>query len=150
MSLRRTVAAAFRERGTDRLAESEFVVAVSLDRGWFSPDQAERLLDVAGGEGLVRYEGDEVVPTFSLDEVHVPDGFEPEESVLRERSAFERVLETLTDAGHGKQEAVASINRLQDDLGVTVAAAAVVYARQEGVDVEDAAARARLELRGDE
>lgn len=150
MTLRRTVAAAFRERGTDRLAESEFVVAVSLDRGWFSPDQAERLLDVAGGEGLVRYDGNEVVPTFALDEVHVPDGFEPEDSVLRERSAFERVLETLTGAGHDKQEAVASINRLQGALDVTVEAAAVVYARSEGVDVDDAAARARQEIRADD
>lgn len=150
MSLRRTVAAAFRERGTDRLAESEFVVAVSLDRGWFSPDQAERLLDVAGGEGLVEFDGDEVVPAFSLDEVHVPDGFEPEESVLRERSAFERVLDTLTEAGYDKQESVAAINQLQGELDVSIEAAAVVYARRQGVAVEEAAARARTELRADE
>lgn len=149
MSLRRTVAAAFRERGTERLSESEFVVALSLDRAWFSPDQAERLLDVAGGEGIVEYADDEVVPAFDLDGVRIPEEFEPDESVLRERSVFERVLDELTAAGADKQEAVASINRLQNDLELTIEAAAIVYARRQGVDVSGPAERARSEFLDD-
>lgn len=146
MSLRRTVAAAFRERGTEQLSESEFVVAVSLDRGWFSPDQAERLLDVAAGEGVVEYEAGEVVPAFDLDAVRIPEDFQPEESVLRKRSVFERVLAAITDEGHDKQEVVASINRLQNDLDVTIEAAAIVYARRQGVEVDGAARKARADL----
>ena len=146
MSLRRAVAAPFRQRGVDRLAESEFVVAVSLDRDWFSPDQAKRLVDVATGEGLLAREGDDVRPTFDPGEVAVPEEFVPDEAVVQERTPFEQVLDALVEAGADKQEAVAAINRLQDDLALTLDAAAVLYAHREDVAVESAARRALEEL----
>ncbi|WP_226023290.1 DUF2240 family protein [Halomicrobium salinisoli] len=146
MSLRRTVAAPFRTEGSDRMSESEFVVALSLDRDWFSPDQAKRLVDVAVSEGLLERDGDAVVAGFDHADVTVPEEFAPDESVLQERSTFERVLDAVVETGVEKQDAVAAVNRLQDDLGVTLEAAAVVYARRQGVDVTDLAERARGEL----
>lgn len=149
MSLRTTVAAPFKEKGREHIPESEFVVALSINWNWFSPDQAKRLVDVAVGEGLlVRADGD-IVATFDPDAVAVPEGFSPDEELLRERSAFERVLDALTSEGIDKQEAVAAINRRQADLAVSIEAAAVLYAHRRGVDVQADAERARTELRGD-
>ncbi len=124
------------------MGQSEFVVALSLDRDWFSPDQAKRLVDVAAGEGLLDRDGADLVATFDPTEVRVPEEFTPEESLLRERSPFERVLERVVDAGHDKQTAVAEINQLQQELAVSIEAAAAVYARRVGVDVADVAERA--------
>jgi len=146
MSLRVVVAAPFSQRGRDRLGESEFVVALSLDRDWFSPDQASRVVDVAVGEGLLSRDGDDLRIEFDPEPVSVPAGFEPDEDLLREPSPFERVLEALVAVGHEKQTAVADINRMQADLDVTIEAAAVLYARRNGVDVERAAEQARAEL----
>ncbi len=146
MSLRRAVAAPFRQRGVQRLTESEFVVALSLDRDWFSPDQAQRLVDVATGEGLLDHDGDDIVAMFDIGDVDVPEEFTPDESILQQRSAFERVLDALVEAGVEKQEAVAGINRLQAELGLTIEAAAVLYARREGLDVAQLAETAREEL----
>jgi hypothetical protein len=146
MSLRTAFAVPFRQEGSDRMGESEFVVALSLDRDWFTPDQAKRLLDVAATEGLCTREAGEVVAEFPVDDVEVPEGFVPDESILQQRSTFERVLDEIVDAGVPKQEAVAGINALQSDLGVTVEAAAVVFARREGVAVESLAERALGEL----
>jgi hypothetical protein len=146
MSLRRAVAAPFANEGSNRLGESEFVVALSLDRDWFSPDQAKRLVDVGVSEGLLDRDGDDLVTTFDPGDVTLPDGFVPDESILQERSTFERVLDAIVEAGGEKQAAVAAINRLQGELGVTLEAAAVVYARRQGVDVGDFAERARGDL----
>ena len=146
MSLRRAVAAPFVRDGSDRLGESEFVVALSLDRDWFSPDQAKRLVDVAASEGLLERDGDDLVVAFDPGETTIPEDFVPEESILRERSTFERVLDAVVQAGEDKQSAVAAINRLQGELGVTLEAAAVVYARRQGIDVSEFAERARGEL----
>lgn len=149
MSLRTTVAAPFKEKGREYIPESEFVVALSINWDWFSPDQAKRLVDVAVGEGLlIRTDGD-IVATFDPDAVSVPEGFTPDEELLRERSTFERVLDALTSEGIEKQEAVAAINRRQADLAVSIEAAAVLYAHRRGVDVQADAERARAELRGD-
>ena len=146
MSLRRAVAAPFATDGSESLGESEFVVALSLDRDWFSPDQAKRLVDVALSEGLLERDGDVLVATFDPADVSLPDDFVPDESILQERSTFERVLDAVVQQGGQKQEAVAAINRLQGDLGVTLEAAAVVYARRQGVDVSEFAEHAREEL----
>jgi len=149
MSLKQAVAVPFRQRGKRRLGEGEFVVALSLERDWFSPDQAKRLVDVAAGRGLLEGEDGDLVATFEPTEVEVPTDFVPDESVLREQSTFERALAALVDAGHEKRTAVAAINERQRSLGVTAEAAAVLYARSQGVDVSDLAARASAELGGD-
>jgi hypothetical protein len=149
MSLEAAVAVPFRDRGRSRLREGEFVVALSLDRDWFTADQAKRLVDVAAGHGLLAEEDGELVAEFDPAEVTVPEGFVPDESVLREQSTFERVLSVLVERGVEKQAAVAAINERQRELGVTVEAAAVVEARRRGVDVDDAAERVVAELRAD-
>lgn len=146
MSLRTAIAAPFREEGSREMGESAFVVALSLDRDWFSPDQAKRLVDVAASEGLIRRSDGQVTAQFDPQETTVPEGFRPDESILRERSTFERVLAAVVQDGEDKQSAVAAINRLQGELGVTLEAAAVVYARRQGIDVSEFAERARGEL----
>ena len=146
MSLRSAVAAPYRSRGETRLAESEFVVALSLDRNWFSPDQATRLADVAVGEGLLRREDDALVPTFDPEDATIPEEFVPSEDLLRQRSAFERILDALVKSGIEKRRAVAEINQLQQSLRLTIEAAAVLYARRRDIDVHEAAERALADL----
>lgn len=141
MSLRRVTATPFRDRGTRSLAESEFVVVLSLDRDWFSPDQAKRLIEVAAADGLVDRSDDTLAPTFDVEAVELPSGFSPDESVLRDRSTFEQLLDAMTTAGLEKRNAVAETNRLQEELGLTLEAAAVVYALRRGIDVRDIVAR---------
>ncbi|MHC3437025.1 DUF2240 family protein [Natrialbaceae archaeon A-gly3] len=150
MSLRVAVAAPFKQEGTRHIRENEFVVSLSLERDWFTPDQAKRLVDVATGEGLLEREDADLHVTFDPANVEVPEEFVPDEDVLRERSAFERVLDTLVSEGLEKHEAVGAINTLQGELGVTIETAAVVYARRQGVDVSDLAPVARSALLEDE
>ncbi|MFB6301507.1 MAG: DUF2240 family protein [Haloferacaceae archaeon] len=147
MSLEVTVAVPFRGAGSDRMDERKFVVALSLERDWFSPDQSKRLLDVAAGRGLVERADGDVIAQFDPAAVEVPEGFTPDESILREQSAFERVLDALVAAGADKQTAVAAINARQRDLGITLEAAAVLYARAEGVDLSGIAEQVRADLR---
>ena len=149
MSLEVAVAVPFRQQGTDRLGEGAFVVALSLDREWFSPDQAKRLVDVAIGRGLLKKVDSDLVATFDLDAVDVPSNYTPDTDILREQSTFEQLLDRMTDAGMEKQEAVAAANETQRRLGITLEAAAVLVATREGIDVDAAARAVRAELAGD-
>lgn len=147
MSLEVAVAAPFRQRGQDEIDESEFVVVLSLDRGWFSPDQAERLVEVGIEAGLLRREAGSLVPTFEPEEVQIPTNFEPDETLLQSVPPFERILDAMIADGFEKQSVVAEINQLQADLAISIEAAAVLYARRNGVDVERAAEEALADLR---
>ncbi|MFB6111815.1 MAG: DUF2240 family protein [Halobacteriaceae archaeon] len=146
MSLRIAVAAPFRQAGTTRLRENEVVVALSLDRDWMTPDQAARLVDIATGQGLLERDGEELVATFDPGEITIPEGFTPDERLFQEREPFERLLDRIVDGGHEKRTAVASINEIQDELGLTIEAAAVAYARRNDIAVGPAAGAARREL----
>lgn len=149
MSLKVAVAVPFRQQGTDRLGEGAFVVALSLDREWFSPDQAKRLVDVAVGRGLLEKADGDLVATFDLDAVDVPSNYTPDTDILREQSTFEQLLDRMTDAGMAKQEAVAAANETQRRLGITLEAAAVLVATREGIAVDAAATAVRAELTSD-
>ncbi|WP_348611879.1 DUF2240 family protein [Halobaculum rarum] len=146
MTLEAAVAAPFRGAGTDRMGEGEFVVALSLDRDWFSPDQAKRLVDIATARGLLAEDDGDLVAAFDPAEVHVPADFVPDESILREQSTFERALDAIVADGMEKRDAVAAANRRQREIGVTLETAAVLVARERGVDVEAVADAARKEL----
>ncbi len=147
MSLEVAVAVPFRQKGTRTLGEGQVVVALSLDRDWFSPDQAKRLVDIALARGLLEeIEGGEFRPTFDPDDTHVPDDFAPDESILREQSTFEQALNRLVSAGMDKQEAVAAANKRQKTLGVTIEAAAILVARERGIDVDTVAETVAAEL----
>jgi hypothetical protein len=147
MSLDVAVAVPFRQAGRTRLGEGEFVVALSLDRDWFSPDQAKRLLDVAAGRGLLSRDDNQVIAEFDPDDVDVPTDFVPEESILHEQSTFERVLDAVVASGVEKQAAVAEINRRQRELGVTLETAAVLYATRNGIEVDGIGAAVVDELK---
>jgi len=146
MSLQVAVAVPFRQEGTDRLGEGAFVVALSLDREWFSPDQAKRLVDVAVGRGLLEKVDGDLVATFDLDAVDIPADYTPDTDILREQSTFEQLLDRMTDAGMAKQEAVAAANETQRRLGITLEAAAVLVATREGIAVDVAADAVRADL----
>ena len=146
MSLRRAVAVPFRQRGVERMTESEFVVALSLDRDWFSPDQAKRVVTVGAGEGLLDRTDDDVIVGFDPGAVDIPDDFEPTEDILTQRSTFERILEAVVDSGIEKQTAVAEINKLQSELAVTIEAAAILYGRRRGLELPELTERARTEI----
>jgi hypothetical protein len=148
MSLQVAVAVPFRQAGTDRLGEGAFVVALSLDREWFSPDQAKRLVDVAVGRGLLETVDGDLVATFDLDAVDIPADYTPDTDILRAQSTFEQLLDRLTDAGMAKQEAVAAANETQRRLGITLEAAAVLVATREGIAVDAAADAVRTDLSG--
>ena len=149
MSLKVAVAVPFRQQGTDRLGEGAFVVALSLDREWFSPDQAKRLVDVAVGRGLLEKADGDLVATFDLDAVDISSNYTPDTDILREQSTFEQLLDRMTDAGMEKQEAVAAANETQRRLGITLEAAAVLVATREGIAVDTAADAVRAELADD-
>ncbi|WP_277553513.1 DUF2240 family protein [Halobaculum limi] len=146
MTLEAAVAAPFRHAGSDRMGEGEFVVALSLDRDWFSPDQAKRLVDIATARGLLAEEDGDLVAQFDPSDVHVPPDFRPDESVLREQSTFERAVDAIVAAGVEKREVVAAANRRQREAGVTLETAAVLVARERGIDVEEIAADVRADL----
>lgn len=135
MDLEKVVAAPFKQQGSTRVAESKFVVGLSLDRNWYSPDQASRIVELGIQNGLLSRDEDELIAEFTPESVSIPPDFDPSDELLTQESPFEIILRELTDAGMEKQSVVAQINQLQGELGISVDAAAVVFAKSQRADV---------------
>jgi hypothetical protein len=142
------VATPFKKRGKKSLKMSDFVFALSLDLKWGPPDKVRALLQEAADEGLVRIEGDYVHAAFDDGQAEVPVGFRPS----KEEDIFEKGIRLIVSAtGMGKKEAISMVNERQDSFQglVKLDAAALLVAREMGIDVKDLALEAYQNLMED-
>jgi hypothetical protein len=135
-----TVSVPFKRKGKESLKESEFVLALSFDLNWFSPDQAKKVVLEAVKAGLIKREGDIIHPAFDLSSVEPPNGFKPGVFEEGERSIFDRIIERITaETGMDKRRVIALINKKRDELSklVEIEVSAILVALEHGVAVDN-------------
>lgn len=136
--LRKAVALLFKRKGKEALTEKEFVFSASMDMRWFSPKEAQRLLDLSREAGLVSLEGGQLVPTFDVRNVKTPMDFTPSASLLDAEvdDLFQKMVGTICSAaGLPKKEVVSAINGVQERMGVYGEVAALIAGRRYDVDM---------------
>jgi hypothetical protein len=135
------LALVFKRKGKSVLAEKELVFSVSMDYRWFTPKEAQRLLEIGLKNGLLIRTDGLIKPTFDYKKVEIPINFRPSKRVLEEvreePSLFSTILNRIAIAGIPRREAVAKINKIQEKLGVDVEVAALAYAKEAGVNIND-------------
>lgn len=132
-----TVAMPFRKRGKNALTTSEFIFALSLDLGWFSPEQAKEVLNKAKNNGLLSIKDDEISPNFDFTTIEIPLGFKPD--LKTEESVFERTIERIMMTGLSRKEAIALANEKQERMLnlVDIDVSALLVAKEREADVDD-------------
>lgn len=137
--LRTAVAFVFQRAGRDALTEQEIRHHVSMDLRWFEPDEARRFVEQALDRELLEPAEDGLSPTFTVRDVEVPLGFQPD-LPTREATPMDRLLDRLeAETGRERQDLVAEINGEQDRFGdlVDPIVAGFLVARDLEVDVDD-------------
>ncbi len=135
-----TVSMPFLRKGKETLKESEFVLALSIDLNWFTPDQAKIVLGEAEKSGLLKRNGEMVSAAFDISGVKIPSGFKPQQGIFEKKTSFERIIERIiSDTGMDKRKAIALINKKQEELAKTVVieVSAILVAIEHGVLVDD-------------
>lgn len=130
----------FKRKGKNVMTETEFMLTVSFDYRWFTPREAQTLLDISVKRGLLVRTEEFLRPNFDIKEVEASLSFRPTKEVLsgdkEEVSLFAQLIQLISDKGKlKKRDAVARVNRAQERLGVDVEVAAVLVARDLGADV---------------
>lgn len=134
------LAVLFKRKGKNVMTETEFMLTVSFDYRWFTPKEAQALLDVSVKKGLLVRTEEFLKPNFDIKDIEASLSFRPSKAVLsaekEEVSIFAQLVQLISDKGGlKKRDAVARINRTQERLGVDVEVAAVLVARDLGIDV---------------
>ena len=112
-----TVSMPFKRKGKEQLKDMEFVMALSMDLKWFTPEQAKSVLAEAQRSGLLIREGELVRPSFDISKIEIPTGFKPETVYIEKKTVFEKVIERIiTSTGIEKRKVISMINKKQEEL----------------------------------
>lgn len=136
-----TVSMPFKRKGKETLKDSEFVLALSIDLNWYTPEQAKTILGEAEKSGLLKREGDVIRAAFDTSSIEIPSGFKPEKpGDFGNKPVFERIIERIILAtGIEKRKVIALINKKQEELAkqVVLEVSAIIVAIEHGVMVND-------------
>lgn len=141
--LQRSIALLFRRKGKESLSEKEFVFSASMDLRWFSPKDAQRLLDLGLTGGYLQKKNGSLLPTFDISSVEVPLDYRPGkeifESVPRKpQDLFSEVVDRIVKTkAVPKREVVSKVNKKQELLGIDVEPAVLLVASDYGVGLEE-------------
>lgn len=140
-ALKQVIALLFKKRGKDILSEKEFVFSASIDYRWYTPKEAQKLLEIGLKEKLLIKKDGFVKPAFDYRHLEIPPDFRPGKEVLEEKEEippFTQIIDRIsTLKGMTKREVVAKINKLQERLGVEVEVAGLVLARDLEIPIHD-------------
>ncbi len=141
--LQRSIAVLFRRKGKQLLTEREFVFSASMDLRWFSPKDAQKLLDLGVSGGLIEKRNGSLLPTFDFSTIEVPLDYRPSKDLFQEardatpRDLFSEIVEKIVKVRSvPKREVVSKVNRKQEMLGIDVEPAALLVACDYGIPVE--------------
>ena len=139
--LRNAIALLFKRKGQNELSEREFVLSASMDLRWFPPRDAQRLLQIGLEAKLLEAQEGTIRPAFDVTAVDVPMDYTPTSAILDTptpvaEDIFLRLVDAISaETGADRRAAIALVNAVQERLDVEVEVAALVAARQSGIDV---------------
>jgi len=133
-----TVSMPFKRKGKEQLKDMEFVMALSMDLKWFTPEQARSVMAEAQKTGLLKSDGELVRPSFDISKIEIPSGFKPQ--TVEKKTVFEMVIERIiTSTGIEKRKVISMINKKQEELSkqVVIEVSAILVAIENAVLVDD-------------
>jgi len=140
--LQRSIALLFRRKGKEFLTEKEFVFSASMDLRWFSPKEAQRLLDVGITGGYLQKKNGNIVPTFDTSLIDVPLDYKPGRDIFehvprKPQDFFSEIVDKIVKTKSvPKREVVSRVNKKQELLGIDVEPAALLVASDYGLSME--------------
>lgn len=137
--LKNSMALLYKKKGKDVVPRKDLELMIAMDLRWFTPKEAEALLDLALKSGILRKKKEGLEITFDLREFDIPIGFKPSPEVLEtaaHQSCFVAIVDAIEkDTQKNRADIVAEINDKQDTLNVAIEVAALLVGASYEVDM---------------
>ena len=141
--IERSIAVSYKRKGKEVLTEKEFVFSASMDLRWFSPKDAQKLLDAGLAGGFLKRVDGNLLPTFDFGRIDVPIDYRPDAKLLknatagsRPRDLFSEMVDTISRSRSvPKREVVSRVNKKQEKMGIDIEPAVLLVAYDYGLDV---------------
>lgn len=151
--LRKCIAALFRQKGKDVMSEREFVYAASMDLHWFAPKEAQTLLDISLKRGLLKLSEGSLCPSFEISDDMLELDYKPSKDIIAgeqrrdEKDMFIELVDKISRSSRlQRKEIIAKINKMREKMPVDIEVAALIVARNLGIDISGDIKNVRDEL----
>lgn len=138
--LKKAIGFIYKRKGKNVLKEEEIRFSASIDLRWFTPDQANKLIEVGIKANLLENTDNGIKANFNFEKIEVPLGFTPDKKILvyKKESVFLKILDKIVEnTDMKKNEAVSKINKEQQDLICNIEVAALFVALKNNIDVSE-------------
>jgi len=138
IELKRIISYVVRSKGASALTLNGLRYALSLDYGWFTPEEAKKIINVALERQLIECEDVSIKILFDYTYYSVPVGYKPTCASLR-KSLFEELLDWMAANGVKKSDVLAKVHKQRTNLGglVEIEVALLLVARDMGFDIKN-------------
>jgi len=132
----------FKRSGKEELSASELYLPLSMDLKWFTPNQAKAFVNMALQQKLLDKKDSKLAPCFDYKKVVVPVGFSPTKQTVLEKETKPDAMKTIIDritvkSGLEEVKVTEKINRTAEEKNISDGTAALLVAKEYGVDFED-------------
>lgn len=139
------------------LSDRDFVLSASMDLNWFTPREAQRILDMAFERGLILKDGSNLKPNFDSSTIDIPLNFVPNKGILsmassedmkdRKKDLFAIIVDRIAErAKMQKREVIAKVNKQQERMNLEIEVAGLLVGRELGVDFSDLTSKVEEEI----
>lgn len=146
--LKEVIAFLYNRSGKEEMTAKELRLVMSMDLRWFSPKEAEEIVDMFQNKRLLlRKGGGGLRPAFNYRKLTIDRDLHPTKKELLggsgEEPLFIRMVGHITDrADEEKRNVISMVNRKAGELGIEVEAAAMLVGDEVGVDMHPLAEEA--------
>ncbi len=139
--LKEVIAFLYNRAGKEELTAQELRLAMSMDLRWFSPKEAEEIVDLFQNKRLlVRKGSGGLRPAYNYKNMTIGRDFQPTKAELLGGSGdeplFVRMVGHITDrANEEKRNVISRVNRKAGEIGIEVEAAVMLVGDEMGVDM---------------
>ncbi len=139
--LKKTLAFIYNNQGQESMTKKELELAMAMTQRWFSSSEANGLIDFALREGLLEETDQGCVLSYDPKEMDIPFDFKPSDRVLKlllVKDPFKALIKRIEEnSSMERKKIMANVNRIQQDLNVTIEVAAIMVAKEMDVEVDD-------------
>ena len=139
MSLKKLVAFLFQTTGKERLNEKEIYMILSYKLGWLTPAAGRMAIQKALEKGLIKKDGEELLPNFDYKSIDIPFDFKFDEKMLEmEEDLYHKVIKMISEEKNiGEKKIKEEIDELAEKQDIYKEIAALVIAKKYGLKIDE-------------
>lgn len=141
------IAFLFKRSGKEKMSFSELYLNLSMELGWFSPEDAKKFLYEAIKNKLLTNEGKQISLTFDVNKIKIPVGFSPSKKVflekrtqkdLEETDVFKQIVKRIQNKTNLKeQQIIDKIKKISKEKNIDEKIAALLEAKDHDIELSD-------------